>query len=58
MLGASTLRPWFASLARDALQIISAAVREPGASDRDRAELLAIALEIERLLGGSQREAA
>ena len=45
-------------LGPDALQIINAAVSEPGATDRDRAELLAISLEIRRVVRGTQREAA
>jgi hypothetical protein len=36
-------------LGQDALQIVTAVACEPGASDWDRAELVAIAAEIERL---------
>ena len=62
--GDSARRDYAAAMVRelgpDALQIVSAVAREPGASDWDRDELLAIAAEIERLQLGDvgQRDAA
>jgi len=60
----SARRDYAAAMVRElgpnALQIVSAVAREPGASDWDRDELLAIAAEIERLqlCDVAQRDAA
>ena len=62
--GDSAQRDYAAAMVRElgpnALQIVSAVAREPGASDWDRDELLAIAAEIERLQLGDvgRRDAA
>ena len=62
--GDSARRDYAVAMVRElgpnALQIVSAVAREPGASDWDRDKLLAIAAEIERLQLGDvgRRDAA